>query len=112
MGDMIKVNSKCEFGETLDIDAVLATSDSYTLSQYSSTPKQLYYLHSILVHIGSLNSGHYYCFIRPSEQNEWWKFNDVQVTPALKATAFLTGFGGYISHFTVDIKERLIPVNT
>ena len=32
----------------------------------------------------------------------------------MKATAFLTGFGGYVSHFVVQdgVKERVVPVNT
>jgi ubiquitin carboxyl-terminal hydrolase 7 len=59
---------------------------------------QIYHLHAILIHSGSLDQGHYYCYIRPSEADVWFKFNDNTVTPAMKHVAFATGQGGYLSY--------------
>lgn len=59
----------------------------------------LYHLHAILVHNGGLNSGHYYCFIRPEIDENWYKFNDSIVTQVSKTTAFNTGMGGYLNQF-------------
>lgn len=42
---------------------------------------ELYHLQAILVHSGSINSGHYYCFIRPRiDDNKWYKLNDNKVS--------------------------------
>ena len=35
-----------------------------------------YHLHSILVHRGNMDSGHYYAFIRPGMDDRWYEFND------------------------------------
>ena len=63
------------------------------------------------MHHGSINQGHYYCFIKPRlEESEnkqlpnkigtqWYKFNDMTVTKALTHTALSTGQGGFHSYF-------------
>jgi ubiquitin carboxyl-terminal hydrolase 7 len=38
--------------------------------------EDIYHLHAISVHSGTINSGHYYCFIRPTVDDKWYKFND------------------------------------
>jgi len=56
----------------------------------------LYHLHAILVHSGTINSGHYYCFIRPNSNDEkWYKFNDSVVSEVEKEVVFNVGMGGY-----------------
>jgi len=35
-GEMMKINSACEFGDSLDFDKILQTTDSYLLSQPAS----------------------------------------------------------------------------
>jgi len=86
---MIKVNSKCEFNSILNLEDLINTKPRQ--------PRPLYHLHAILIHSGTLNAGHYYCYIRPEEKDEWFKFNDKEVTPALTNVAFTTGQGGYNS---------------
>ena len=39
--------------------------------------KHNYLLKGTINHIGNLNSGHYFCFIKI--ENEWFKFNDCNV---------------------------------
>jgi hypothetical protein len=56
------------------------------------------------VHTGSINSGHYYCFLNPRQpdgsiSNQWYKFNDTVVTKAVTSTAISTGQGGFHSSF-------------
>lgn len=34
-GEMIKINSRCEFGDYLDFDKIMEGTDSYQLSQTS-----------------------------------------------------------------------------
>ena len=102
---MIKINSRCEFGDYLDFDRIMEGTDSYQLSQTSdriskpggapntsgSPYRNTYRLHAILCHNGTLNSGHYFCFLRVNngganshdynnnltfDDNSWLKFND------------------------------------
>ena len=84
-GTYMKVNSKCEFNNTLDFESILSCGFG------GKGPKPFYHLHAILIHSGTLDSGHYYCFIRPEESDAWFKFNDKEVTPSLITTAFTTG---------------------
>jgi len=59
----------------------------------------LYHLHSILIHRGTLGAGHYFAFIRPSLDDQWFEFNDKDVMPINKSTALCTGGGGSDSFF-------------
>ena len=49
-------------------------TDSFHLSQSSKSKskmrkeKIIYHLHAVLCHSGSLNQGHYFCFIRQYEE--------------------------------------------
>ena len=47
---------------------------------YSSINKEAYHLHSIYVHEGTDNSGHYYVFIRDPATGKFKKFSDINVT--------------------------------
>jgi len=43
---------------------------------YSKFNHNPYYLHSVLIHEGSDNSGHYYVYIRNHKKGTYFKFND------------------------------------
>ena len=59
-----------------------------------------FYLHSILVHRGTVDYGHYYAFIRPNiDDDRWYQFNDAKVTEVTKNFAFQQGIGGDLSDF-------------
>lgn len=82
-----KVNDKFEFSDKLDFTPYLD----------KTAPKDeiyMYRLHAVLIHSGSINGGHYYVYIRPTQAAKWFKFNDEVVTPTNIAHVFETGFGG------------------
>jgi len=71
-----KVNDRFEFPLELDVSGYMCN-----LTDSGAT----YHLHSIIVHEGGINVGHYYTYIRPKlssyneedpEKREWFKFND------------------------------------
>ena len=77
-GEMMKINSACEFGDMLDFDKIMQSTESYLLSQSDGVSsnaggkqsiRNLYHLHAILCHSGSLNRGHYYSFIKVGRQS-------------------------------------------
>ena len=100
---MNKINSQFKFEEILDLDAVLPPE--VNMSQLVQSQKKakkgsvrnLYHLHSILIHRGTLGAGHYFAFIKPSLEDQWLEFNDREVTPIIKTTALSIGGGGFDS---------------
>lgn len=58
--------------------------------QADRSVRNLYKLHSVLVHSGGLHGGHYYAFIRP-DGSRWLKFDDTSVT--LEDDAKVRGWG-------------------
>lgn len=67
----------------------------------------MYHLHSILVHRGSINSGHYFAFIKPSLEERWYEFNDDRVTQVTKEYAFGQGIGGEICSFELKREPHI-----
>ena len=84
---LVKINDKFEFPETIDLTPYLAKS----LDKKSPT---LYELFGVLVHQGDATFGHYYCFLRPSTDPQWFEFNDSVVRRVSKAEAIDDNFGG------------------
>ncbi len=60
---MVKINDRYAFPETLDFDS---GDRKYLTAEADHTVRNLYKLHSVLVHSGGVNGGHYYAFIRPT----------------------------------------------
>jgi ubiquitin carboxyl-terminal hydrolase 7 len=82
---MVKINDSFEFYNTID------------LNKFMSSPQHnnnIYSLHSVVVHQGSANSGHYYAFIKPKLEDNWILFNDETVRPADKYEVYNNNFGG------------------
>jgi ubiquitin carboxyl-terminal hydrolase 7 len=53
-----------------------------------------YLLHSVLVHSGGVNGGHYYAYIRPDLRGKWFKFDDERVTKEEASKALDEQYGG------------------
>ncbi|OQO13895.1 hypothetical protein B0A48_00770 [Cryoendolithus antarcticus] len=84
---MMKVNDRYEFPDVLDCTPYLdETADK-------SEPC-IYHLHGVLVHSGDLNAGHYYAFLKPSKDGDFFRFDDDRVTRATKREAIDDNFGG------------------
>ncbi|KAL9102026.1 MAG: hypothetical protein Q9163_002781 [Psora crenata] len=84
---MMKVNDRYEFPESFDAAPYLSeTADK-------SEP-YIYSLHSVLVHSGDFNAGHYYAFLRPKADGPFYKFDDDRVTRATMKEAMEENFGG------------------
>lgn len=55
--------------------------------------RNVYKLHSVLVHSGGVHGGHYYAYIRPDGKT-WLKFDDTAVTIEDEHKALDEQFGG------------------
>jgi hypothetical protein len=61
--------------------------------QADRSVRNLYKLHSVLVHSGGVHGGHYYAYIRPDGKT-WLKFDDTAVTIEDGSKALEEQFGG------------------
>lgn len=84
---MVKVNDRYEFPEVWDASPYLSeTADK--------SESYVYHLHGVLVHSGDMNAGHYYAFLKPTKNGDFFKFDDDRVTRATKREAMEENFGG------------------
>eukprot|EP01128_Nolandella_sp_AFSM9_P006445 TRINITY_DN3313_c0_g1_i1.p1 TRINITY_DN3313_c0_g1~~TRINITY_DN3313_c0_g1_i1.p1 ORF type:complete len:1495 (-),score=317.09 TRINITY_DN3313_c0_g1_i1:258-4295(-) len=101
----MKLNSYLEFEETLNLEPY--TKDGLTRRDVAAAnngemPPPVhpldyyeYKLKGIVVHTGSIDSGHYYSFIRDLDHPEkWFEFNDRHVSPWDPAHMRDAAFGG------------------
>ena len=79
-----------------------------------------YYLHAILIHDGTAESGHYYSYVYDRKLEQWWRLSDVNVQPEVESVVMEEAFGGmkdslktgscliYINQFCLDqvMKEQ------
>lgn len=88
----VKINDYFEYGDEIDLSSFVKGTDG--------TPgggDDVYVLHTVLVHIGDVDTGHYCAFIRPNGPGgPWLKFDDETVTCVSAADALDAnyGFGG------------------
>ncbi|KAG9246426.1 ubiquitin carboxyl-terminal hydrolase-like protein [Calycina marina] len=84
---MTKVNERYDFPEEFDASKYLAPNAD-------KTEPYIYKLHSVLVHSGDLNAGHYYAFIRPAATGWFYKYDDDKVTKATLREVMEDSCGG------------------
>ena len=74
-----QINDRYEFPEVLDLDI---DNCKYLSENVDRSVRNKYRLHSVLVHSGGINGGHYYAYINPSG-SQWLKFDDERVRPVM-----------------------------
>ncbi|GFP97183.1 ubiquitin carboxyl-terminal hydrolase 12 [Phtheirospermum japonicum] len=92
---MVKINDRYEFPLQLDLDR---DNGKYLSPEADRRVRNLYTLHSVLVHSGGVHGGHYYAFIRPTLSNQWYKFDDERVTKEDMKKALEELYGGEEEH--------------
>ncbi|KAL2456767.1 Ubiquitin carboxyl-terminal hydrolase 12 [Forsythia ovata] len=88
---MVKINDRYEFPLELDLDR---DNGKYLSPDADRSVRNLYMLHSVLVHSGGVHGGHYYAFIRPTLTDQWYKFDDERVTKEDMKRALEEQYGG------------------
>lgn len=90
---MMKINDRYEFPEVWD-------AAPYLSADADKSQSWVYHLHGVLVHSGDLNAGHYYAFLKPNKDADFYKFDDDRVTRATKKEALDDNFGGEYTNLT------------
>lgn len=62
---------------------------------YKSVDGTPYYLHSILIHDGNHESGHFYTFIKDFSKNKYRRYNDISVSEVDEERVMLESKGGF-----------------
>ncbi|GLT57010.1 hypothetical protein SLA2020_300170 [Shorea laevis] len=88
---MVKINDRYEFPLQLDLDK---ENGKYLSPETDRSVRNLYTLHSVLVHSGGVHGGHYYAYIRPTLSDQWFKFEDERVTKEDMKRALEEQYGG------------------
>nr|XP_043631310.1 ubiquitin C-terminal hydrolase 12-like [Erigeron canadensis] len=88
---MVKINDRYEFPLELDLDR---DDRKYLSPDADKSVRNLYTLHSVLVHSGGVHGGHYYAYIRPTLSDQWFKFDDERVTKEDMKKALEEQYGG------------------
>ena len=84
------MNDRYEFYDELDLDR---DNFKYLSENCDKSIRNLYKLHSVLVHSGGSHGGHYYAYIRP-DGKQFYKFDDEAVTKEEDSAALSGQFGG------------------
>jgi len=88
----VKINDYFEYGDEIDLSPFVKGPDGVP-----GGGDDVYVLHTVLVHIGDVDTGHYCAYIRPDGPGgSWLKFDDETVTCVSAADALDAnyGFGG------------------
>ncbi|KAI4382644.1 hypothetical protein MLD38_008581 [Melastoma candidum] len=88
---MVKINDRYEFPLQLDLDR---DNGKYLSPEADRSVRNLYTLHSVLVHSGGVHGGHYYAYIWPTLSDQWFKFDDERVTKEDIKRALEEQYGG------------------
>ncbi|PSR98801.1 Ubiquitin carboxyl-terminal hydrolase [Actinidia chinensis var. chinensis] len=87
----VAINDRYEFPLQLDLDR---ENGKYLSPEADRSVRNLYTLHSVLVHSGGVHGGHYYAYIRPTLSDKWFKFDDERVTKEDMKRALEEQYGG------------------
>jgi ubiquitin C-terminal hydrolase len=77
----------------LELEGDLVKIDQEISNSHNNMQQHPYYLHSILVHEGTGEMGHYYSFIFDRSAHKWYRFNDYKVSEETEDRVFEESFG-------------------
>ena len=75
------------------MESLLAEYQSKVAHSYDHMRNYKYQLHSIVIHSGQADSGHYFAYIFDFEQNKWRKYNDMNITEISEEEVIKTAIG-------------------
>ncbi|KAJ2468454.1 ubiquitin-specific protease ubp15, partial [Coemansia sp. RSA 2322] len=84
---MVKINDRHEFPPSIDLGEFLSDDADRSMSWR-------YVLHGVLVHSGDLHGGHYFGLLRPTVEEQWYRFDDDRVMKVAAEDVFEEYYGG------------------
>jgi len=96
---MDKINDFFQFYDEINLSPYKARNINQDNEAMENSREESYSLHSIVVHKGNINNGHYFAYIKPYIDGGWYLFNDEIVREADYDEVFTCNFGGPSSIF-------------
>ena len=92
----IKNNKGISFKEEINLKNYIDSDNNKTKSKSKKKVinNKIYSLYCVIVHSGSSQSGHYFCFVKDFKNECYIKFNDTSVDRAERKEVFNHNFGG------------------
>ena len=97
---------------SFDEKGVIKLNDEFKFDEKFIYKTAEYQLFSVIVHSGSPNSGHYYCYIKPQMKDDFVLFNDTEVKFCSKREMIENNFGGKIFSAYVLVYISTIEINS
>ena len=94
-----KKNNGISFKEEIDLSNYLSNKRT---KKSKTKNKEEYILYCVIVHSGSAQNGHYFCFAKNFKNNCYIKFNDTSVYMAEKKEVFNHIFGGEEIEYSIN----------
>lgn len=105
---MVKINDYFEYYDEIDLSRYVDQNEELN----ENNTDNIYTLHSVVVHQGNANSGHYFSFIKPTAwKRDWLQFNDETVRPADEYEIYNENFGGVYEIFKMKGKGEIVSNN-
>ncbi|OQS02233.1 ubiquitin-specific protease [Thraustotheca clavata] len=94
--ETVKLNNRCSFPLELDMKPYtkVGLEDDSSHDMEVDNSQYAYALRGVLVHSGVAQGGHYYSFILDQARNQWFKYDDEDVSPFDPANIEAECFGG------------------
>ena len=109
---MIKINEFFEFTDEINLEKYMYKKNNNIFNTNENDDKEyednLYSLHSVVVHKGSANSGHYYAYIKPTVEDMWLQFNAEVVRTADSYEVFDNNFGGSYKSYKLKLTKHIL----
>ena len=111
-----KVNDRFEFYNSLDMSKYINEETyQYNMDERDKNISYIseYSLHSVVIHSGNINYGHYYCYIKNNSNScendlNWTKFNDETVKKCTEFEAIELNYGGKSQNFAVKESGEIV----
>jgi hypothetical protein len=94
-----KINKHVQFAEQLDLAPFMIKNQQQKCQKSASVENLRYRLYAVLVHMGSCNSGHYYCYVK-SPAGAWYNMDDSCVAQVKLSTVLQQN--AYVLFYTAD----------
>jgi hypothetical protein len=62
-------------------------------------------LHGVLVHSGGLDAGHYYAFLKPTKDGDWYRFDDDRVNRVTEKEVLEENYGGEYENANGGVRQ-------
>ena len=82
-----KINDYFEFPKEINLEPFMDKNADHSIPYF-------YELYGVLVHSGTVQAGHYYAYLRPSTEPQWYEFNDSIVRKVPEESAINNNYGG------------------